>query len=85
MRRGDKDIKAQAESLEAEIRKKETEKFIEDANKMVRDRSKLLESREEVSEEEKSSFDKGTWEQQREKGRLRTLAAQLPIWIKGTQ
>ncbi len=51
----------------------------------MRDRSKLLESREEVSEGEVSSFDKGTWEQGREKGRLRPLAAQLPILIKGTQ
>ncbi len=36
---------------------------------MVRDGSKLLESREEVSEGEESSFDEGTWEQGREKGR----------------
>ncbi len=46
---------------------------------MVRDRSKLLESREEVSEGEVSSFDEGTWEPGREKGRLRALAAQLSI------
>ncbi len=59
--------------------------FIEDASRMVRDRSKLLESREEVSEGQESSFDKGTWEQGREKGRLRAMAAQLPILIKGTQ
>ncbi len=52
---------------------------------MVRDRSKLFESREEVSEGEESSFDEGTWEQGREKGRLRAMAAQLPILIKGTQ
>ncbi len=87
MRRGDKDIEAQAEAIEAKIGRKikETEKLIEDASRMVRDRSKLLESREEVSEGEESSFDEGTWEQGREKGRLRAMAAQLPILIKGTQ
>ncbi len=87
MRRGDKDIEAQAEAMEAKIGRKfkETEKFFEDASRMVRDRSKLLESREEVSEGEESSFDEGTWEQGREKGRLRAMAAQLPILIKGTQ
>ncbi len=73
--------------MEAKIGRKikETEKLIEDASRMVRDRSKPLESREEVREGEESSFDEGTWEQGREKGRLRTMAAQLPILIKGTQ
>ncbi len=52
--RGDKDIEAQAEAMEAEIGKPPF--CIEDASKMVRDRSKLLESREEVSEGEESSF-----------------------------
>ncbi len=51
----------------------------------MRDGSKLLESREEVSEGEESSFDEGTWEQGREKGRPKAMAAQLPILIKGTQ
>ncbi len=35
--------------------------------------------------EGEESFDKGNWEQGREKGTLRTLAAQLPILIKGAQ
>ncbi len=85
--RGDKYIEAQAEAMEAKIGRKikETEKLIEDASRMVTDRSKLLERREEVSEGEESSFDEGTWEQGREKGRLRAMAAQLPILIKGTQ
>ncbi len=87
MSSGDKHIEAQAEAFEAKIGRKikETEKFIEDASRMVRDRSKLLESIEEVSEGDESSFDEGTWEQGREKGRLRAMAAQLPILIKGTQ
>ncbi len=80
-RRGDKDIEAQAEAIEAKIGRKinETEKFNEDASSMARDRSKLLESREKMSEGEESSFAEGTWEQGREKGRLRATAAQLPI------
>ncbi len=87
MRKEDREIEAQAEAMEAEIGRKikQTEKLIQDAHKIVRDRSKLLESREEVSEGEESLFDKGTWEQGRKKGRLRPLAAQLPILIKGTQ
>ncbi len=44
----------------------------------------MFDSSEDVNEGDES-FDRGKWEQGREKGTLRPLAAQLPILIKGAQ
>ncbi len=86
MRRKDREIEAQVEAMEEEIEKKikESGKKIQEVNKLERGRSKLFDSSEDVNEGEES-FDKGKWEQGREKGNLRPLAAQLPILIKGAQ
>ncbi len=86
MRRKDREIEAQVEAMEEEIEKKirESGKKIQEVNKFERGRSKLFDSSEDVNEGEES-FDKGKWEQGREKGTLRPLAAQLPILIKGAQ
>ncbi len=44
----------------------------------------MFDNSEDVNEGEES-FDRGKWEQGREKGTFRQLAAQLPILIKGAQ
>ncbi len=72
--------------MEEEIEKKikDSGKKIQEVNKLERGRSKLFDSSEDVNEGEES-FDRGRWEQGREKGILRQLAAQPPILIKGAQ
>ncbi len=72
--------------MEEEIEKKikDSGKKIQEVNKLERGRSKLFDSSEDVNEGEES-FDRGRWEQGREKGTLRPLAAKLPILIKGAQ
>ncbi len=86
IRRKDRENEKQVEAMEEEIEKKikDSGKKIQEVNKLERGRSKLFDSSEDVNEGEES-FDKGRWEQGREKGTLRQLAAQLPILIKGAQ
>ncbi|KAL0152317.1 hypothetical protein M9458_052040 [Cirrhinus mrigala] len=86
MRRKEKEVEAQVEAMEQEIERKNKEsgRKIQEENKLERRRSKLFDSNEDVNEGEES-FDKGKWDQGRQKGTLRPLAAQLPILIKGAQ
>ncbi len=80
IRRKDRENEKQVEAMEEEIEKKikDSGKKIQEVNKLERGRSKLFDSSEDVNEGEES-FDRGRWEQGREKGTLRQLAAQLPI------
>ncbi|XP_058608386.1 uncharacterized protein LOC131524952 [Onychostoma macrolepis] len=86
IKRKDCEIEGQVEALEQEMGKKirESGKKIQEVNELERRRSKLFDSNEEMNGEEEL-FDTGKWEQGREKGTLRPLAAQLPILIKGAQ
>ncbi|KAL0150967.1 hypothetical protein M9458_053694 [Cirrhinus mrigala] len=86
IRRKEKEVEAQVKAMEQEIETKikESGRKIQEENKLERRRSKLFDSNEDVNEGEES-FDKGKWDQGREKGTLRPLAAQLPILIKGAQ
>ncbi len=85
-RRKDSENEKQVEVMEEEIEKKikDSGKKIQEVHKLQRGRSKLFDSSEDVNEGEES-FDRGRWEQGREKGTLRQLAAQLPILIKGAR
>lgn len=70
------------EEMEEKI--KESGKKIQEVNRSERGKSKLFYSSEDENQAEEL-FDNGKWEQGREKGTLRPLAAQLPILIKGEQ
>ncbi|KAL0148070.1 hypothetical protein M9458_056610, partial [Cirrhinus mrigala] len=86
MGRKEKEVEAQVEAMEQDIetKMKESGRKIQEENKLERRRSKLFDSNEDVNEGEES-FDKGKWDQGREKGTLRPMGAQLPILIKGAQ
>ena len=85
-RRKDRDIVAQAQALEEEMEEKirESGKKIREVNKLERGKSKLFYGSEDENQAEEL-FENGKWEQGRDKGTLRPLAAQLPILIKGEQ
>lgn len=58
--------------------------ILESTDKLLKSRSRLREAREKESEEE-MSFDGERWTREKDKGRLRPLATQLPVLIKGNK
>lgn len=81
----EEELEVVAQIIDDEIDKriKETEQLIEDTDKLVKNRSRLLDSLN-LGIEQELSFDEEKWTQGREKGRLRSLAKQLPILIKAS-